>query len=267
MGRLDGKRIWITGASSGIGEALAIACRAEGAELILSARRLAELERVSRELEAAGKMPAIHLEVMDISQTDALPAQVASVTDKYGPIDVLINNAGISQRSYAAETTLEVDRKIMEVNFFGTIALTKAVLPGMIARKSGMIVVISSISGKFGFYLRSAYSASKHALHGFFESLRMELYRDGIKVMMVCPGKIKTNISLNALTADGTAHRSMDEGQASGKSADALAARILQGIFRNEEEVFFGGPEMKAVWMKRFFPRLFSKIIRKQKPE
>jgi short-subunit dehydrogenase len=267
MGRLEGKRIWITGASSGIGEALAIACRAEGAELILSARRMLELERVAQQLEACGRGPGIHLQVMDVSQTDALPGLVASVSERYGPIDVLINNAGISQRSYAAETPLEVDRRIMEVNFFGTIALTKAVLPGMIARKSGLIVVISSISGKFGFYLRSAYSASKHALHGFFESLRMELHRDGINVMMVCPGKIKTNISLNALTADGTAHRSMDEGQASGKSADELASRILKGIFRNDEEVYFGGPEMKAVWIKRFFPRLFSRIIRKQKPE
>lgn len=267
MGRLDGKRIWITGASSGIGEALAKVCRAEGAELILSARRMSELERVARQLEAAHSGPAIRLQLMDIAQTSELPEIVKSVTEKYGPIDILINNAGISQRSYAAETTLEVDRRIMEVNFFGTISLTKSVLPGMIARKSGLIVVISSISGKFGFYLRSAYAASKHALHGFFESLRMELYRDQVRVMMVCPGKIKTNISLNALKADGTPHQSMDEGQASGKSADELAERILRGILKNEEEVFFGGPEMKAVWIKRFFPRLFSRIIRRQKPE
>jgi short-subunit dehydrogenase len=267
MARLEGKRIWITGASSGIGEAMAHACRAEGAELILSARRMSELERVAAQLACDQKTTGITLQVLDVSDTASIPGIVSSVIAKTGSIDILINNAGISQRSYAAETSLEVDRRIMEVNFFGTIALTKAVLPDMLARKSGMIIVVSSISGKFGFYLRSAYAASKHALHGFFESLRMEVWQQGVRVMMVCPGKIHTNISLNALKADGSTHRSMDDGQASGRSARELADRILLGIRRNEEEVFFGGPEMKAVWIKRFFPRLFSTLIRKQKPE
>jgi dehydrogenase/reductase SDR family protein 7B len=267
MGTLEGKRIWITGASSGIGEALAHACRAQGAELILSARRMSELERVAAQLASDQKPTGITLQVLDVSDAASIPDIVSSVIAKTGSIDILINNAGISQRSYAAETSLEVDRRIMEVNFFGTIALTKAVLPDMLARNSGMIIVISSISGKFGFYLRSAYAASKHALHGFFESLRMEVWQQGVRVMMVCPGKIRTNISLNALKADGSTHRSMDDGQAGGRSARELADRILLGIRRNEEEVFFGGPEMKAVWIKRFFPRLFSKLIRKQKPE
>ena len=267
MGSLNGKRIWITGASSGIGEALAYACRAEGAALILSARRMAELERVASQLARIDSTAAITLQVLDVSDTNAIPAIVSGVIRETGGIDILINNAGISQRSYAVDTSLEVDRRIMEVNFFGTVALTKAVLPDMLARKSGMIIVISSISGKFGFYLRSAYSASKHALHGFFESLRMEIWKEGVRVMLVCPGKIRTNISLNALKADGSAHQTMDEAQASGESAEALAARILRGIRHQEEEVFFGGPEMKAVWIKRFFPRLFSKLIRKQKPE
>ncbi len=267
MGSLKGKRIWITGASSGIGEALAQACRVEGAELILSARRLSELERVAAKLATVDSSAPITLQVLDVSDTAAIPAVVTSVIQQTGGIDILINNAGISQRSYAVDTSLDVDRRIMEVNFFGTVALTKAVLPDMLARKSGMIIVISSISGKFGFYLRSAYSASKHALHGFFESLRMEVWNEGIRVMLVCPGKIRTNISLNALTADGSAHQTMDEAQAAGKSAEALATRILQGIRHEEEEVFFGGSEMKAVWIKRYFPRLFSRLIRKQKPE
>lgn len=267
MGIFEGKRIWITGASSGIGEALAHACRAEGAELILSARRMSELERVAAQLTSDQKQTAVTLQVLDVADTASIPGIVSSVIERTGGIDILINNAGISQRSYAAETALEVDRRIMEVNFFGTVALTKAVLPGMLDRRSGMIIVISSISGKFGFYLRSAYAASKHALHGFFESLRMEVWQQGVRVMMVCPGKIRTNISLHALTADGSAHRSMDEGQAGGRAASELADRILLGIRRHEEEVFFGGPEMKAVWIKRFFPRLFSRLIRKQKPE
>ena len=267
MGILTGKRIWITGASSGIGEALAQACREEGAELILSARRMSELERVAGRLAAFNSTAGINLQALDVSDTAATQGVVSAVIEKCGGIDILINNAGISQRSYAAETSLDVDRRIMEVNFFGTVALTKAVLPGMLARKSGMIIVISSISGKFGFYLRSAYSASKHALHGFFESLRMEVHRNGIGVMLVCPGKIQTNISLNALTADGTAHQSMDQGQAEGRSARELADRILLGIRRNEEEVFFGGPEMKAVRIKRLVPPLFARLLRKQKPE
>ena len=267
MVSLKGKTIWITGASSGIGEALAFACRSQGATLILSARRMTELERVANRLASINNPSDVILQVMDVSDTTSIPAIVASVIEKTGSIDILINNAGISQRSYTVETPLEVDRRIMEVNFFGTVALTKAVLPHMLGRKQGMIIVISSISGKFGFYLRSAYAASKHALHGFFESLRMEVFRDGIKVMLVCPGKIRTNISLNALKADGSTHSAMDEGQAAGRSAEELADRILLGIKRNEEEVFFGGPEMKAVWIKRLFPKLFSRIIRKQKPE
>jgi dehydrogenase/reductase SDR family protein 7B len=266
MVSLQGKRIWITGASSGIGEALAHACRAEGAELILSARRMAELERVAAQLASINSPAAITLQALDVSDTATIPGIVSGVIEKTGGIDILINNAGISQRSYAVDTALDVDRRIMEVNFFGTVALTKALLPQMLAQKSGTIIVISSISGKFGFYLRSAYAASKHALHGFFESLRMEVFREGVRVMLVCPGKIRTNISLHALTADGSTHSSMDDGQAGGRSASDLADRILLGIRRNEEEVFFGGPEMKAVWIKRFFPRIFSRLIRKQKP-
>lgn len=267
MASLKGKKIWITGASSGIGEALAFACRSQGAELILSARRMAELERVASRLASINSPSGIILQALDVSDTASIPSIVASVIEKTGGIDILVNNAGISQRSFTVDTSLDVDRRIMEVNFFGTVALTKAVLPHMLTRKDGMIIVISSISGKFGFYLRSAYAASKHALHGFFESLRMEVFRDGIKVMLVCPGKIRTNISMNALKADGSTHSAMDEGQAAGRSAEALADRILLGIKRNEEEVFFGGPEMKAVWIKRLFPTLFSRLIRKQKPE
>jgi short-subunit dehydrogenase len=155
----------------------------------------------------------------------------------------------------------------MDVNYFGTVALTKAVLPGMLQRGSGAIVVISSISGKFGFYLRSAYAASKHALHGFFDSLRMEVWKQGLEVMIVCPGKIRTNISVNALTADGSTHGLMDPGQEAGRSPEDLAEKIIRGLERGQEELYFGGPEMKAIWIRQYFPKLFSRLIRKQKPE
>ena len=187
--------------------------------------------------------------------------------DKFGKVDILVNNAGVSQRSFTLDTPLEIDRKIMEVNFFGTVALTKAVLPIMVKRKSGHIVVISSISGKFGFYLRSAYSASKHALHGFFESLRMEVYKDNIKVLIVCPGKIRTTLSLHALKADGSAHNLMDNSIDAGMAPEICAERILKGILAEEEEIFIGGKEIRSVWIKRLFPKMFSRLIRKQKIE
>ena len=155
----------------------------------------------------------------------------------------------------------------MEVNFFGTVALTKSVLPYMLQQKSGHIIIISSIVGKFGFYLRSAYSASKHALHGFFDSLRMETYKDNVKILIVCPGKIRTNISLNAITGDGTKHSKMDESTDKGLSAEACAQQILNGIKNNKEEIAIGSFDINAIWLKRFFPNLFSKIIRKQKAE
>jgi short-subunit dehydrogenase len=262
----QGRVVWITGASSGIGEALAHAFWNRGASLVLCARRRTELERVSRQLGTKAGQHIVTL-VMDVTDTASFKHHIALVQDFYGKVDVLVNNAGISQRSWAAETPLDVDRRIMEVNYFGTVALTKAILPMMLEARSGAIVVISSISGKFGFYLRSAYAASKHALHGFFDSLRMEVWKQGLEVMIVCPGKIRTNISVNALTADGSTHGQMDPGQESGRAPEELAERIIRGLEKGEEEVYFGGPEMKAVWIRQYFPKLFSKLIRKQKPE
>ena len=266
MGKLSGKVVWITGASSGIGEALASSVWKEGVHLVLSARRHAELERVKKTLMPSGNQRVMILP-MDLADTAASQNLADEVLREFGQIDILVNNAGVSQRSYTIDTPLAIDRKIMEVNFFGTVALTKAVLPSMVQRKSGLIIVISSISGKFGFYLRSAYAASKHALHGFFESLRMEVYKDNVQVMLVCPGKISTSLSLHALTADGQLHNRMDDAIAAGIPAEQCAERILKGIFRGEEEIFVGGKEIRAVWIKRFFPKLFSQLIRKQKAE
>jgi short-subunit dehydrogenase len=262
MNSFNGKVVWITGASSGIGEALAHAFSMEGAKLVLSARREEELHRVKKTLNLADEMVLIlPFDLLNTLKINELTEQVIS---KFGCIDILINNGGLSQRSLVKETPLEIDRKIMEVNFFGAIALTKSVLPYFIAQQYGQIVVISSIAGKFGFYFRSAYSAAKHALHGFFESLRMEIHNDNIKVLIVCPGKIKTNISLNALTADGNINRKMETSLATGLAVDKCAQQILKGIEKNKEELFIGGKELKAIWIKRFFPTIFSKLIRKQ---
>lgn len=265
MSTFQNKVIWITGASSGIGEALAKALANEGAKLILSSRRSEELERVKNSLKMEGAdILILPLDLADTSKIDDLTKQVI---DKFGRIDFLINNGGISQRSLTKDTPLAVDRKVMEVNFFGTVALTKSVLPYMLQQKNGHIIAISSIVGKFGFYLRSAYSASKHALHGFFESLRIETYKDNVKILIVCPGKINTNISINAITGDGSKHNKMDESTENGVSAEDCAQQILNGIRKNKEELFIGGSDLNAIWLKRFFPKLFSRIIRKQKAE
>ncbi|MFL5765827.1 MAG: SDR family oxidoreductase [Bacteroidia bacterium] len=259
------KVVWITGASSGIGEALAGAFASEGAKLVLSARRKEELERVKTALRLNDNNCLIL--PFDLNDSSGVAAMTQQVIAKFGRIDILVNNGGVSQRSLTKDTPLEIDRKIMETNFFGTVALTKAVLPEMLKRKSGNIIVISSVAGKFGFYLRSAYSASKHALHGFFESLRMEVYNDNIKVLIVCPGKIRTNISFNAVREDGSRHNVMDKSQDAGLSAEECAKQILDALKKNKKEILIGGKETRAVWVKRMFPSLFDNMIRKQKPE
>lgn len=255
------KIVWITGASSGIGEALAVAFSRQNAKLVLSARRKEELERVC----ALCLHPDQHLILpLDLENQNNFQEAVDAVMKHFGRIDILVNNGGISQRAEADKTPMEVERRIMEVNYFGTIALTKLVLPVMQNQKSGHIVVMSSIAGKFGFYLRAAYSASKHALHGYFESLRMENEKYGIRVLIVCPGKIKTPISMSALNEKGEKHAVMDHQQLGGLEPAECARQILKGVQKNKEEILVGGKEIKAVFLKRFFPRLFGKIIRKQ---
>lgn len=263
MSNYKDKVIWITGASSGIGEALAKEFAKQGARLILSARRDEELKRVG----AQTKLPDLDLMILpfDLSDTSGASGLAAQVINKFGRIDILINNGGQSQRSEAVNTNEQEERKLFEINYFSAVNLSKAVLPYMLRNKGGHIVVVSSIAGKFGFYLRSSYSAAKHALHGYFESLRLETEKKGIKILMVCPGKVKTNISLNASTEKG-AHGKMDESHENAMSAEECAKQIIIGITNNSEEILIGGRELKAVTLRRFFPKLFGKIIRKQSP-
>ncbi|MBA2613748.1 MAG: SDR family oxidoreductase [Bacteroidetes bacterium] len=264
MREFKDKVIWITGASSGIGEALALKLAKYEARLILSARREDELKRVG----ALTQLPDLDLMILpfDLSDTKNASGLAAQVINKFGRIDILINNGGYSQRSEAIETPIEIDRQLMEVNYFSYVALTKAVLPYMKRQKTGHLVAISSIAGKFGFYLRTSYSAAKHALHGFYESLRLETEKAGIKTLIVCPGKIKTNVSLNAVTSTGAPHNKMDESHEEALSAEDCAKQIISGILNNKEEIYIGGKEILMVKIKRFFPKLFSKLIRKQNP-
>ena len=260
--KIKNKIIWITGSSSGIGEALAIKCSELGAKVILSSRRNSELERVAKKCK--NETLLINL---DLNKQDEFRDKTQKIISHFGNIDILINNAGLSQRSLADETSIEIDRKIMEINYFGTIALTKTVLPFMEKQKSGHIVTISSLSGKFGFYLRSAYSASKFALIGFFESLRLEQEKNKIKVSLVFPGFINTNISKNALQSNGEASNEMDNNQAKGISAEKCASDIILGIHKNKHQIVSGGKEKWSILFNRLFPRKFYNILKKQNPK
>ncbi|MEX0770001.1 MAG: SDR family oxidoreductase [Balneolaceae bacterium] len=252
--------IWITGASSGIGEALAYHFHKKGAKLILSSRRPGELERVRNRCK--GDSEDIHTLQLDLTDMESHPQIVKKAWSIYGHIDMLLNNGGISQRGLASETRMDVIRRVMEVNFFGTVSLTREVLPYMIRQKSGHIVVISSVMGKFGTRLRSAYAASKHALHGWFDCLRQETYLYDVDVTLVCPGFVKTNVTYNALKADGTKLNQMGEGQNEGMTPDDFSRKLLPKLARKKKEIYIGGKEVAGVYIKRFFPNLLDKILR-----
>jgi dehydrogenase/reductase SDR family protein 7B len=254
------KVVWITGASSGIGRALCLALRSSGAWLIVSARQRQALD----EIRAAYGENKVHVVVLDQASPESVKQASAQALAWKGRVDVLFNNGGISQRSEAVDTDESVVRRIMEVNFFANIQLTAAVLPGMIERGSGHVVVTSSLMGKWGFYLRSAYGASKHALHGYYDSLRMEVESQGIQVTILTPGFIATDISRNALSGDGKPTGEMDQNQAGGMPVELCADKILQGVARGATELPIGGKELNGLWVKRFFPKLFERILRRQ---
>ena len=261
----DDKIVWITGASSGIGESLAYEFARQGAKLILSARNEKELNRVKDNCSSTPEN--IFILPLDLTLSADIESRSMIAMAKWGRIDYLVNNAGIASRGPVVDTEMEVYRKIMETNFFGSIALTKAVLPAMLSAKKGHIVVVSSMAGKLGSPLLSTYSSSKHALHGFFDALRSEIYQDNISVTLICPGYIHTNISYNAVAADGSKFGKMDENQANGMSPDECAKRIVEAIYHEKQEVYMGGKEVLGVYLKRFFPRILSKILRGQMPK
>lgn len=256
-----GKVVWITGASSGIGKALAMHYNKLGAFIILSARKEETLLSVKHELAYPDQS---YIQVLDLEKSDEFVNMTAKIISKFNTIDILINNGGISQRSEVHETALDIDRKLMEINYFGNIALTKAVLPYFRNQKSGHIIVISSIAGKFGFYLRSAYAASKHALQGFYESLLLEEAKNNIYVTLAYPGKINTDISVSALNSKGEKHGVMDHNQATGMSAEKCAQIIQVAQKKKKKSILVGNKEIKAVYLKRFLPSLFWKVIAKQ---
>ncbi len=259
------KTIWITGASSGIGEALSWEFARLGADVVLSSRNIEKLDQLARELSKQFSVQTDVIQV-DLGDNHSVLRAVEAFKKRHPKIDILVNNAGISQRSLVIETPVEVDRKVMEINFFGTITLTKGILPMMIEAGRGHIVVMSSVVGKFGITLRSAYAASKHALHGFFETLRCELSDRNIRVTIICPGRIRTNVSVNAITKDGSLYNRMDEGQAKGLSPEIFAGRVIKAIRRNRKEVATGGKEILMIYIRRFLPWLYYRLASRVKP-
>ena len=256
--------VWITGASSGIGEALALEYANLNANLILSARNEATLQPVADKCQNQNN--TVLILPLDLSDSTDFESKIETVKQNFDKVDILINNGGISQRSLIIETPLDVDRKLFEVNYFGTIALTKLVLPWMIEQGGGKMVAISSISGKFGFPLRASYAATKHAMIGFFETLGLEHIGDNIHTTVVCPGRIKTNISLRALNHKGETTNEMDPGLRDGMPADVCAKKIVKAVRKNKREVWIGRKELLLVYFHQYIPRLFWKIAPKIDP-
>jgi short-subunit dehydrogenase len=256
-----GKVVWITGASSGIGEALAVEMARAGARLILSARREDRLKAVAAECEKVGTEARVL--PLDLDDLDSLRAKADRAWDMFKRVDILVNNGGVGQRSLAVETDVAVDAAIMRTNYLGTVALTKALLPRMIDRNIGQVVVTSSVLGKYGVQRRSAYAASKHALHGFFDSLRCELRAAGrnVAVTLICPGWVRTDISLSAYQGDGSRHGKLSPGQESGMSPQVFAKRMLRAIRSDREEAAIGGKEAWAVLLKRFWPGYLNRHL------
>lgn len=254
------KVVWITGASSGIGEALAYELNKNGTKLILSARRNMELERVKSNCSFPDTVAILPLNLLLF---DSLPDKTKEAIALHGKIDILINNGGISQRSLITDTKFEVFKKMIDVNYLGTIHLTNSLLPYFIAQNQGHFVTITSLMGKFGSPYRSGYCGAKHALHGFFDVLRMEHQKDNIDVTLICPGFVRTNVAKNALTGDGSAQETQDVATAQGLPVATCAKKIVNAIRNKKYESYIGGKEIFAVYLKRFFPKLLHKVVLK----
>ncbi len=259
-----GKVAWITGASSGIGESLVYEFIRRGATVVASSNDIPGLERVKT--ACADKSSSVHCVPFDLAETNGIGEIVSRQFTERGSIDFLLNIGGISQRARIDETPMWLDRKIFEINYFGTIALTKAVLPYMIKQGSGHVLATSSISGRFGFPLRSAYSASKQALHGFFETLYLENKMFNIKSSVIIPGRVRTSISLHALNSEGKEHGKLDDGQAKGIPPERAAEIIIRGMIRNKREILVGKGELIMLHIRRYLPWLFFRIADKIKP-
>jgi dehydrogenase/reductase SDR family protein 7B len=261
---INKKTVWITGASSGIGEALAEEFARKGARVIISSHEADELERVKEKLKAISA--DIHTVVFNLALPDEVKAAADKVLKEFGGVDILMNNGGISQRALASESPLEVDRMVMEIDYFAGLILAKAVLPGMIERGEGYFGVTSTITGKFGFPMRSAYSAAKHALFGFYESLLAENHKHGIRVTMYSPGRVRTNISVNSVDKEGNARKVMDPGQENGITPEKCAQKMVRTMRSGRRDVLIGSTELSMVYIYKYARWLYYRMARTMDP-
>ncbi|XP_076055635.1 dehydrogenase/reductase SDR family protein 7-like [Oratosquilla oratoria] len=265
---LRGKVVFVTGASSGLGEALAHSLYKRGARLILAARNIEKLNEIKETLLKTYRPPEVHLPIvvkLDLEDLNSIDGIVQDLLNTVGHIDILINNAGISYRGTVDQTDISVDIKLMVVNYFGQVALTKAVLPSMKARKEGTIIAVSSIQGKLAIPFRSCYAASKHALQAFFDTLRAEVYDDNIKVSVISPGYIATNLSVNAVTSDGSNYGVMDPTTSSGTEPDKVAEQILNCLITGEEEILLCPfAHRLAVYLRNLMPSVIFSILKRR---
>lgn len=248
-----GKTAWITGASSGIGEALAKAFVADGGSAILSGRNVNELERVARESGSPDRCLVLPFDTMDFR---ILPQKVDAALGFRNGVDVLVNNAGISQRSLAVDTDFSVYDRIIAVDLLAPIALTQTLLPHLLGRGSGQLVMISSVAGKAGVPLRTAYCAAKHGLIGYSDSLRAEIAGQGVKVLVVAPGSVRTNVSRNALNSDGSVRGKSDAAIDEGIDPGIVAQKIWDAVAAGTREIVI------AEGMEANIP-----VLRAQEPE
>lgn len=257
---LANKVIWITGASSGIGKALALECARQGAVLMLTARREDALEATRVACERSDEHRTM---IHDVTDQAAHASVMKAIIDTWGHLDVVVLNAGIGQRGSIEETSLEVERRIMEVNYFGCTEVAHAVLPHFLDRNDGHFVVVSSIMGKLSTPRRATYAASKHALHGFFEGLRAELHRTRIATTLLCTGYIKTDISFHSLKGGGQAHGAMDDQHRNAMPADVYARKAVRAIRKQKPVAYLGGPERFAPLLERISPAFVRWLLPK----
>ncbi len=258
------KTVWITGASSGIGEAVARKLAHDCSTLILSGRNVKALTKLSKELEKLGAK--IKIVTFSLEYELEIARAFKEVMDMNVALDALLQFGGISHRSLANETEHDVERRIFEINYFGTVMLAKMALQHMLDNGGGLLAATSSIVGKFGFPYRSSYSASKHALHGYFETIRAENVSNNIRVSMIIPGRVTTNISKNALLKNGKSHDVMDEGIEKGMDVNKAAEVIVKQLSKEKKEILVGGKELLMVHIRRWFPALLYKLASKVKP-
>ncbi len=256
------KIVWITGASSGIGEALVIIYAHRGEKLILSSRNFTALERVKSECDNPGNIKILPI---DLNDFDAAPALVQKAYDFFGRIDILINNAGVSQRSLIADTQFDVFKKLIEIDYLGTVALSRALLPFFLKQGGGHYVVVSSVMGKYGSPFRSGYAAAKHALHGFFDVMRMEHQKDNIDVTIICPGFVRTPIAMNSLRGDGSVLGVDDLATRKGMQVEDFARKMVRSVDQKKWEVSFGGKERLGVSLKKLSNKLLHSIVIRSK--